>query len=109
MSKVKFVSTALFKESTTVEMNVDDTKIVPIIYKVQDVYLQQILGTTFYDTLKNGVVSGTTNSDEETLIRDYIQPYVIEMTLYEVIPFLNFKLTNKAVSSESSEFDLFLI
>lgn len=104
MSKVKFISTTFLKENTTIESNVDDNKLVPYIYKVQDIHLQQILGSTFYDTLKNGVISGTTNADETKLIKEYIQPMIAEWTVYEVMPFLSNKLTNKAVSQESSEF-----
>jgi hypothetical protein len=104
MAKVKFISTTYLKENTTIQDNVDDNILVPFIYKAQDTHLQQILGTTFYNTLKNGIASGTTNSDEESLIRDYIQPMVCEWTLYEALPHINYKLTNKAVSQENSEF-----
>ena len=104
MPKVKFISTLYLKENTTIEDNTDDAKLVPFIYKVQDTHLQQILGTTFYNYLKNAVVSGTTTDNDTTLLRDFIQPMVAEWVLYESIPFLNFKLTNKAVSTENSEY-----
>lgn len=104
MSKVKFISTTYLKENTTIEDNVDDNKLVPFIYKVQDTHLQQILGTTFYTHLKEAVINSTLNSDETTLLRDFIQPMVSEWVLYESIPFLSFKMTNKAVSTENSEY-----
>jgi len=110
-NKVKFVDAVYVKAASTIEFNVDDNKITPLIYKVQDLYLQQALGTTFYVHLKNAVVAtelqlsaGTLSQDEETLIRDYVQPMVSEYTLYEAIPLMNFNLTNKAVSQKSSEF-----
>lgn len=104
MAKVKFIGTAYLKENTTIQDNVDDNILVPYIYKAQDIYIQQALGTAFYDVLKNGIVSGSTSADESTLLRDYIQPCLAEWTLYEVLPHINFKLTNKAVSQENSEF-----
>jgi hypothetical protein len=109
-NKVKFVDALYIKENSTIEFNVDDKKITPLIYKVQDLYLQQSLGTTFYKHLKNAVVNtelqtGTTlTNDEIDLITDYIQPVVGEYALYELIPLINFNFTNKAVSQKSSEF-----
>lgn len=104
MSKVKFISTTYLKENSTIEDNVDDAKLVPFIKKSQDIYLQQILGTTFYNHLKDAIVNNTLTSDEESLIRDYIQPMVAEYTVYESLPFLSNKLTNKSISQENSEF-----
>lgn len=103
-TQVKFVSTDFIKKNTVVEMNVDDSKITPIIFKVQRVYLQQILGSSFYDHLSDAVANGTLTAKEESLIRDYIQTLITEYVLYELYPFLNYKSTNKAISKESSEF-----
>lgn len=110
-NKVKFVDANYIKDSTTLELNIDDNKITPVIYKVQDLYLQQSLGTTFYKHLKDGVVAtelelsaGTLSNLEKELIVDYIQPVVSEYSLYELIPLMNFNFTNKAVSQKSSEF-----
>lgn len=104
MNKVKFISTTYLKENTSIENNVDDDKLVPYIYKVQDIYLQQSLGTTFYDDLKDKIANNNLNSDETDLIRKYIQPMVAEYVVYEALPHLNFKMTNKAISQENSEF-----
>jgi hypothetical protein len=101
---VKFVSAQYVKESTVLEMNIDDAKITPIIIKVQDVYLQQILGSSFYNHLRDAVTNSTLNANEDALIRDYIQRFVCEYVVYEAIPYLNYKATNKAVSKESSEY-----
>ncbi len=104
MAKVKFISITYLKENTTIEDNVDDDKLTPYIYKAQDTHIQQALGSTFYSHLKDAIVNSTLTSDEEVLLRDYIQPCLAEFVLYEVMPFLNFKMTNKAISQENSEF-----
>jgi len=104
MSKVKFISTVFLKQNTTIENNVDDDKLTPFIYKVQDIYLHQILGSTFMTHLKDAIVNNTLTTDETFLIKNYIQNMIAEWTVYEVMPFLSNKLTNKAVSQESSEF-----
>jgi hypothetical protein len=102
--KVKFVSTTYIKENTVIEPNFDDNKLVPFIYSTQRVVLEQSLGTTFYRHLEDAVVNNTLNSDEENLLRDYIQPMLANYVFYEVFPFINYKATNKAISKESSEY-----
>lgn len=102
--KVKFISTVYLKENTVIQDNVDDSTLVPFIYLSQDTNLQTALGTTLYNRLKEGVALNNLNTDEEDLLRDYIQPMVAQWTFYNVYPFLNYKSTNKAISKESSEF-----
>ena len=110
MSKVKFISVQFLRDQTPIEDNVDADKLTPWIYKAQDTKLQQALGTTFYNRLKQGVIdteeSGANplNADEIELIQDYIKPMVVEWVFYMVIPHLNMKMTNKAVSQENSQF-----
>lgn len=106
MARVKFISVEYLKRFTDIEENVDDDKLVPYIYEAQDIHIQGALGSTFYDRLKAGVIADDLNADETTLLTDYIQPCVNWWALYYIIPHLNFKLTNKAVSSESSEYSI---
>lgn len=101
---VQFVSTDYIRQNTVIENNVDDNKIVPFIFKVQATYLQQALGTSFFDHLQTAFIGSSLTAAETALIREYIQPMVVEYTLYEVLPFLNYKATNKAISTENSEF-----
>jgi hypothetical protein len=103
-TQVKFISTNYVKENTIIEMNVDDDKLTPIILKVQKVYLQQLIGSSFYDHLSQAVANTTLTVAEDALIRNYIQNYLAEYVVYEALPFLNYKATNKAISKESSEF-----
>ena len=106
MSRVKFISVDYLKRFTDIEDNVDDDKLVPFIYEAQDIHIQGALGSTFYDRLKQGVIDNDLNADETKLLTDFIQPCVNWWALYYIIPHLNFKLTNKAVSSESSEYSV---
>jgi len=102
--KVKFISTDYLKSNTVIQDNVDENILVPYIYSSQDTHIQLALGSTLYDRLKDGIVNNNLNSDELNLLRTYIQPCLAQWAFYEVFPFLNFKMTNKAVSKQSSEF-----
>jgi hypothetical protein len=105
MSKnlAQFIDCDYVKENTIIEYNVDDAKIQPIILKAQQIYIQQALGSYFYDYLCTGIVSGTTSTTERNLIIDYIQPALNEAVLYEALPFINYKATNKAVVKQNSD------
>lgn len=101
---VYFVTVDYILNVTPIEKNVDQDKIVPFITISQDLHIQSILGSLFYDHLKNAISGNTLNSDETYLIRNYIQPCVAFWTFYESYISLNYKTTNKAVSKERSEY-----
>jgi len=102
--KVYFISTTYLRQNTPIEDNVDDDKISPYIIMAQDTYLQEGIGETFYDRLKDGVENNNLNSDESTFLRNYVQPMVAQFAFYLMFPFLNYKATNKAISKENSEY-----
>ena len=101
---VYFISTTYLRQQTPIEDNVDDTKLTPWIVQAQDTFLQEGLGETFYDRLKDGVENNNLNSDEQAFMRNYVQPQVAQFAFYLMMPFINLKVTNKAISKEGSEF-----
>jgi hypothetical protein len=101
---VYFISTTYLRQQTPIEDNVDDTKLTPWIVQSQDTFLQEGIGETFYDHLKDGVKNNTLNSDEQAFMRNYVQPLVAQYAFYLLMPFIAFKATNKSISKESSEF-----
>ena len=102
-SRADFISIAYLKENTALQDNIDDSILSPFITKAQDTHLQQVLGTTFYEHLQSQVIADTLTSVEKLLIELYIQPMLAEWALYEVLPHINYKLTNKSVSTNNSE------
>tara|TARA_R110000765_G_scaffold84278_3_gene163171 strand:+ start:7345 stop:7848 length:504 start_codon:yes stop_codon:yes gene_type:complete len=100
-----FINTTYLKTNTAIEYNVDDDKLVSFITKAQDIQIQGILGSDFYDYLQGKITanSNTFNADELKLMREYIQPALAEWTTYYVLPFLANKVTNKSVVKESSQ------
>ena len=100
---VKFISNTYLKENTLIEMNVDDSKLTTLIIKCQRIYLQQVLGSSYYDHLSTAISGGTLTTIEDNLIRNYVQPMVAEYVVYEALPSLTFKATNKAVVKQNSD------
>lgn len=100
---VKFISTKYIKENTLIEFNVDDNKLSSLILKIQKVYLEQSLGSSFYNHLSQAVANNTVTAHEDKLIREYVQPMIAEYTVYEALPHMHFKLTDKGVVNQNSE------
>lgn len=104
LPQVYFITTTYLRQHTPIQDNIDEDVIVPFITISQDLTLQQIIGATFYDTLKNGIVNNTLNNDEDYLLRNYIQPMLAQDVFYRVLPHIHTKPTNKSVSKERSEY-----
>lgn len=103
MEDIIFCEVEYIKSNTTIEQNVDDSKILPFILKVQDTHLQQALGTVFYEHLKNGVQNDTLTTLERDFIANYVQKVVCEYTFYEAFPFVAIKMTDKGVVEQNSD------
>jgi hypothetical protein len=101
---VYFISQEYFLANTPVESNTDWEKIQPYVVQSQDLYLQQSIGETGLNALKEGVKNNTLTPDEQTFMRNYVQPLVTQYAFWLCLPFINFKVTNKALSKESSEY-----
>lgn len=103
MAIVKMISTDYLKENTLIEFNVDSSKLTQIILKVQSIYLTQVIGSSYYDYLCDGIENSTLNADELNMVRSYIKPFIAEYTVYEALPSMHFKMTDKGVVTQNSE------
>jgi len=99
-----FIQITYLKKNTPIQDNVDDNILTPYIKIAQDLHIQKILGSAFYNRLMEGVALDNLTIDEDDLLRNFIQPALAQWAFYEVLPHLNYKPTNKAISQENSEF-----
>jgi hypothetical protein len=90
-----FVSEAKLKAFTAIQENTTPEKLTPFIVQAQDIYLQNILGSYFYNILKGQIQSGTVTSTNQDLINDYIAPYVLNAALFQYLPFSRTPIYNK--------------
>jgi|TARA_R110000782_G_scaffold108664_1_gene197258 hypothetical protein len=99
-----FISEARLKSLTAVHENVEPDDLMPYVVQAQDIYLQDVLGTKLFNSLKALIVAGTAlNAYQLTLIEDYISPTIANYSLYLAIPTLNYKFKNKSILNPSSE------
>jgi len=97
------VSEQRLKQYTALDNNTRVEEITPWILAAQDVYMQDVLGTTFYNHLKDAIINSTLNGDETTLLNDYIAPPLMHFALYLMLPTLKYKIVEKGLLSGTSE------
>jgi hypothetical protein len=99
MASVLLVSENKIKSFTNINKNVDMDAIRAEIGIAQDIHLQNLLGTLFYNHLLDQVsaTGNTFNADELTLVNEYISPYLIQVAYFEMIPHLHYRTMNRAI------------
>lgn len=108
MTWIAFIDTQYIKSRSIVEDNVDDKLLEYYIRKAQDIHTQIILGEDLYGSLMTQAataqVGGQFNSPFYLqLAANYVQPALLEWTIYESIPWINWKITNKAIVQQTSD------
>ena len=107
MSYVLFISEAKLKDSTAINLNVDNEILLPYLRQSQKLYVETKLGTDLNNKLKDLIVAGTVgavgNENYKTLLDDYIGDMLPNWALYHCIPFLRFKVENGNIYSKTSE------
>jgi len=101
--QVIFVSEERIKAYTQMHENVQVQDLVPSILQSQDIYLQPMIGTRFYNTLKSKILANTLNANETILVADYIAPYIMNWGFAMAMPFIKYKVVDKGIVSGTSE------
>lgn len=103
---VLLVSEIKIKNFSSINKNVDMDVLKAEIQIAQDIDLQTLLGTKFYRHLCDQVTStgNTFNSEELTLVNDYIQPYLIQQAYFRAMPALMYRTLNRGIQQGQNEF-----
>jgi hypothetical protein len=102
---VLLISETKLKNFTNINKNVDMDVLKAEVQIAQDIDLQTILGTKFYNHLLSQVsaTGNTFNADETTLVNDYIQPYLIQTAYFNAIPQIMYRTMNNGIVSGMME------
>jgi hypothetical protein len=102
---VLLISEIKLKNFTNINKNVDMDVLKAEIQIAQDIDLQTIIGTLFYNHLLGCVSStgNTFNAAETTLVNDYIQPYLIQQAYFQCIPQLMYRTMNRGIVEGTME------
>jgi len=105
MANVLLISETKLKSFTNINKNVDMDVLKAEIKIAQDIEIQTVLGTKFYNTLlsKVSVTGNTFSSDELTLINDYVAPFLIQTAYHSAIPHLHYRTMNRGIVEGDAE------
>lgn len=99
-----FIEATRLKNFSVISENLDNKLIEPTIVAVQDLYLRDILGTDLYAELITQINANTVTALNQTLLNDYIEPYLINKVISESVLDMTYKLRNKAIMTTNSDF-----
>lgn len=102
-TQVLFINEARIKSLTSVNFNVSPKDLIPFIIQAQDIYMEELIGGTYYTALKTRALASSLTTADNTLLDDYIGPALVNYALFMALPFLKYKIYNKSVLSGTSE------
>lgn len=102
-SDTLFLTAKFLKNNTVIDQNVDDDILNPWIIVAQNKYIERSLGTALFNDIVTNIKNKTITGLNKTLLDDYIQPCLQHFVVYEALPFIQYKLTNKSISKKNSE------
>lgn len=102
-NKVLFLSVDYLRDETVINGNVDNEVLEPFIIVSQNLHIEKITGTNLYNKLIADITAGSVTGVYKTLLDDYIQPALLQWSLYECLPFINYNFTNKSISTQDSD------
>lgn len=94
MNNILLISEKTIKENSLVSNNVDGKYIQNAIRTAQDISLQPIIGSKLFKRLCEGVKNTDLTELENDLIKEYIQPILINAVMSDLVLQLTYKFRN---------------
>jgi hypothetical protein len=106
MSKndVYFIDVQYIKDNSVVLSDIEEKFINFSILESTQGLLSQTIGQKLLEELKFAVRTGSTTADQELLIDNFVTNILLYNSIYECLPHINFKITPKGVTQQSSEY-----
>lgn len=108
MVKVLFCSEKYIKDNSNLNDNAFGKNLLPAIRQAQDIYCQQIIGSTLYKKLINLVDTGAIGDNENALYKElldeYVRDYILYQTLVQIVPVLSVKLSNYGTTLSNDQY-----
>lgn len=101
------ISIKTLKDNYLLDDNIDDKYVISAISKSQDFIIRKVLGVTKYKQLLSDIESGSVNSEDEILLKEYIHPVLAYYVISEVIFATAYKLKNAPDYQDNPNTDRF--
>ena len=103
MSKVLFIRRDDLVRNSVISGNVDSDKFLQFIEIVQEIHIQNYLGTKLYDKLREDIIADSLPVAYATLLDDYIQPMLIHWAMVEYLPHAAYTIGNGGAYKHTAE------
>lgn len=107
MTNILLISEDYIKTNSGLNENIWGSYLTPAIREAQDIKLQEILGSSLYQSViekvKNGAIRNTQFNAYKELLDNYIQVYLMYQTISDLVPIIGIKLTNLGVVVSNDE------
>jgi hypothetical protein len=98
-----YTSPQTLKRDTALGTSVDEDLLRPYIRIAQDRWILPALGTKLDEHLKSHIDAGTLIGNNLILVRDYIQPSLVQLAFCEVAFVVRLRFSNNSVTVADSE------
>lgn len=103
-----FIDVDYLRDITPIGANLDTAEVAPFILEAQDIYIQDILGGTYYDSLcytiyTTAATASPAFSTADNIIVEMASKCLAYWTVYEAIPHLTIKIRNIGLAQPTSD------
>lgn len=98
-----FITPDDYKNRVDISENVNPRYVIPYAAVAQDRYLKGILCNDLYAELEEQSINDTLTTANETLINDYIKPFLVFKTYENYLAYANYKSTPAGIISTKGE------
>lgn len=102
-NKVYMMSVDYLRDETVLNGNVDSNVLEPFILMAQNVHLETVTGTNLFNKIIADLEAVSITGNYKILLDDYLHPALLQWSLYEALPFVNYNFTNKSISTKDSD------
>jgi len=95
---ILLVSEKKVKSFSDINENLDSQLLLPMIEVAQEIGLQTLFGTRFYNHILEAASGNTLTGPETTLVNDYVAPYLLWRAVFEALPSIYMRTMNKSIS-----------
>ena len=94
MRNILITGEDFIKSNSETNDNVFGKFLLPSIRDMQDIYIQQCLGTNLYNTVLDKIANGELTGMYKTLVEDYARWYLLHLVVMDVLTTVNSKIGN---------------
>lgn len=103
MSKVYFISLQQIKDNTLLDTNISDKTLTVMLRTAQDIWLQELLGTSLFNLLKTNILANTITTKQRILIESYILNYLYALIEMLSVDDLLLKYSESGINSNNPQ------